>query len=93
MENTKEFKVLLNETLFTQIIKVGRFTYILNSEGSKIEFPLTSFDVRELSAGKILMRKIEDYIFQITLNGLDKETIREILRRSPLYSSIAEEII
>lgn len=91
MEN-KDIKILLNEASFSQALKMGRIIYNIN-EFSKIEFPLTSIDVREICNGKILMKKIEDLIVQVAIVQLPKELIREILKRTPLYSSLAEEII
>ena len=87
-----QIRILLNEAQFSQAVKMGRIIYSL-SETSKIEFSLTSMDVREICQGKILMKKIEDYIFEVAMINLSKETIREILKRTPLYSSISEEII
>jgi hypothetical protein len=88
----KEIKIVLTEANFSQAVKVGRIIYILNQQGQKLELPLTSMDVRELCKGKILMRKVDEYFVQVVLATIDKEMIREILRRTPLYSSLAEEI-
>lgn len=90
MENP--IRILLSEAQFSQVVKMGRVFYALN-ESSKIEFSLTSMDVREICKGKILVKKIEDYIVEVAIIQLPKETIREILKRTPLYSSISEEII
>ncbi len=88
----KEIKIVLNESSFSQVVKVGRIVYILNVEGQKVELPLTSIDVKEICKGNILIRRVDDYIVKVALNVIDREMIKEILRRTPLYSSLAEEI-
>lgn len=93
MEN-KEIRILLTEATFSNAIKRGFISYNINNEGSMIEFPLTSFDVREICNGKILMRKInDDLVVKVALQDIGKETIKEILKRSPIFSSLSEEII
>lgn len=91
MEN-KEIRILLTEAQFSQVVKMGRIVY-MNNDTSKVEFPLSSLDVREICNGKILMKNTDEQIFQIAIARMDKEIIREILKRTPLYSSLAEEII
>ena len=90
MEN-KEIRILLTEAQFSQVVKMGRIVYMTDT--SKVEFPLSSLDVREICNGKILTKNIDEQIFQIAIGKMDKEIIREILKRTPLYSSLAEEII
>ena len=90
MEN-KEIRILLNEAQFSQVVKIGRIVYV-TTNASKTEFPLSSMDVREMCNGKILIKKVDDQIFEIAIAKIDKETIKEILKRTPLYSSLAEEI-
>ncbi len=90
MEN-KEIRILLTEAQFSQVVKMGRIVYM--TDASKVEFPLSSLDVREICNGKILTKNIDEQIFQIAIGKMDKEIIREILKRTPLYSSLAEEII
>jgi len=91
MEN-KQIRILLSEAQFSQTVKLGRIIYPL-TETSKLEFSLTSMDVREICKGRILMKKIDDYILEVAIVKLPTETIKEILKRTPLYSSISEEII
>ncbi len=88
----KEIKILLTESSFSQVVKMGRIIYSIG-ESSQIEITLTSMDVREICAGKILMKKVDEQVIQIAITQIPKETIREILKRTPLYSSISEEII
>jgi hypothetical protein len=90
MEN-KEIRILLTEALFSQSVKTGFITYLTNE--SRIEFPLTSFELREMISGKVLMKKMDSQIIQVAMAEMKAEHIKEILRRSPLYSSMAEEII
>lgn len=91
MEN-KDIKILLTESTFSQSVKMGRVIYRI-SESSNLELPLTSMDVREICSGKILMKKIDEQVFQIAIAQMPKDLIKEILKRTPLYSSLAEEII
>lgn len=92
MEN-KDIKILLTESTFTQIAKLGRINYI-QIDGTKLEIPLTTMDVRELCSGKLLMKKVDESFVQVLLQpNLSKDLIKEILKRTPLFSSLAEEII
>lgn len=92
MDN-KDIKILLNESTFTQIAKLGRINYI-QSDGSKLEITLTTMDVRELCSGKLLMKKVDENMIHVLLQpNLSKDIIKEILKRTPLFSSLSEEII
>ena len=87
----QEIRILLTEGSFTQVCKMGNIKYFI-SEHEKYEFSMSSMDMKQLAAGKIVTKPIENKIFLITLQDIGTEMIRDILMRSPVYSSIAYDI-
>ena len=90
MEN-KEIRILLTEGTFTHMCKQGFITYF-TSPTSRIEFPISSMDMRLITKGEILSKEVEGHLFNIALQDIGTEMIREILKRSPVFSGMAYEI-
>ncbi len=81
-----ENNILLNEITFTQLCKFGHIKYY------GIDIPITSRELMDICNGNIL-EKIHngwsnDVEFKIGID-LNKETIKEILKRSPIYSELS----
>lgn len=87
----KEIRILLTESSFTQLCKTGFYT---NNRGpfSKTDIYITKSDMKEISTGKILEKEVGGEIFKFTLQDIGIVSIREILKRSPIYSEIANDI-
>ena len=84
-------RILLNEPTFSQMCKIGFIRYNL-ADGRKLEFPISSSDMRVLTSGKILTKTSDDTKVEIALQDIGLEMIREILMRSPVFSGMAYEI-
>lgn len=90
-EEKKEVRIIFTENSFTALCKNGNIIHTSKLRGkTKIDF--TSRDIRELIGGKILEKEVEDNICKFALQNLGNEMIREILKRSPIYSDLASEI-
>jgi len=87
----KEIRILLNETNFTNLCKSGYFTYRSPQYGS-IDIRLTKPDMKVITTGDILTKDVGGEIFQIALQDIGLELIREIIKRSPVYSDMYYEI-
>lgn len=87
----KKVKTVLNETSFTNLCKIG---YIpIASEIGKSDIYFNKSDIKTLIYGGDILEKVQDNrVFLFIMENLDIEYIREILKRSPIYSDIAQEI-
>jgi hypothetical protein len=92
MENTerKEIRMLLNEYTFTNLCKAGFFMH--NSPTGKTDVFVNRNDIRTLIKGEILTIPVGEEDFKIALQDIGFTMIREILKRSPLFSELAEEV-
>lgn len=90
--NVKEIRILLNESTFTSLCKMGFLQHITYMSGRKDVY-ITKSEMVELSTGKILEKQVDDVTFKIALQDIGIDLIREIVRRSPMYSDIVERII
>jgi hypothetical protein len=88
----KEIRILLNESTFTQLCKMGYLQYN-TSMFSRTDVYVTKNDIVELSTGKIVEKEVDGSLFKIALQDIGIELVREIVRRSPVYSDIVERII
>lgn len=87
----KEIRILLTEATFTQLCKMGYIPYKVNMFNTT-DIHFTKSDLIELSSGKIVGKEIDETNFQIALQDIGIENIREIVRRSPVYSEVAQSI-
>jgi hypothetical protein len=81
-----ELRISLNEELFTNICKFGYITRQLEEGRTDIRF--TSLDIKSLSEGEILKKEIETTTILFLIQDIGSELIREIIKRSPIYSDI-----
>lgn len=84
MEN-KEIRTVLNEVTFTNLCKMG---YIR----AKSDILFNKLDIKELISGNILEKNENDAIYKFMLQDIGKDNIREILKRSPVFSELSNEI-
>lgn len=86
----KEIRTVLTESSFSSLCKTG-FIPVETNLG-KIDLRFSRVDIKELSTGKILEKVQDDVKFLYALQDLGTDTIREIVKRSPLYSELSQEI-
>ena len=93
MENTerKEIRMLLTEYTFTNLCKAGFFMHNSPTMG-KTDVFVNRNDIRTLIKGDILTIQVGEEDFKIALQDIGFTIIREILKRSPLFSELSEEI-
>jgi hypothetical protein len=48
--------------------------------------------MKQLCTGEVLEKEADDAILKFGLQDLGSELIREIIKRSPIYSELAQEI-
>jgi len=90
MEN-QIIKISLTESNFTHISKVGSLTYQNKQFGNSIiNFHKT--DIINLAKGQIVIKEIGVDSFQFILQFNDLETIKEIIKRSPIYYELSSEL-
>lgn len=86
MEN-KEINLVFNEIGFTNICKEG-FIKFMGSNGRN-EIYLTKLDIKSILENGTFEKNIGQDIIKIYFD-LNKDTIKEIIKRSPMYSNILE---
>lgn len=79
----KEIRVVLTENMFTNICKNGFMKHGSN------DLSFNKNDIKTLSSGEILDKELDNSLFRFILQDIGKETIIEIIKRSPIYSDIA----
>jgi TRAP-type mannitol/chloroaromatic compound transport system substrate-binding protein len=82
----KETRILLNELTFTNLCKMGYFSH--QSGTGRTDISITKMDIRKLFAGDIVIKEFSDEIIKITLQDIGIETIKEIVKRSPVFSEM-----
>ena len=86
----KEIRIALGETDFINVCKTG--TIIYGSGYNKLTVYITKRDMKLLSTGKVLEQDVDGHLFKIILSDIGFELIKEILRRSPVFSDLYYEI-
>lgn len=87
----KEVRAVLNEVMFTNICKHGFIKHQSTLTGT-YDIRFTRIDMKNLCNGEILEKEADDVILKFVLQDLGLEMIREIVKRSPIYSELAQEI-
>ena len=90
MENIKETRLLLTEVTFTNLCKSGFIVF--NVFLGKTDLYFTKLDIIELANGGIVSKDFTDEVVKIALNDIGTTVIREILKRSPIYSELSDLI-
>lgn len=87
----KEIRHSLNESMFTTICKHGFIKHQSTLSGT-FDIRFNKNDIKQLSQGSIVEKDADDAILKFALQDLGLDTIREIVRRSPIYSDLAQEL-
>lgn len=86
----KETRILLNETSFTNLCKMGYFTH--NGQLGTTNITITKRDIKNLAQGEIVIKEFSDEIIKIALQDIGFYLIKEIIKRSPIFSEVYYEI-
>ena len=85
-----EIRTVLTELTFTSVCKNGTFTYV---EGyTRVEIPFTKLDMKILASGEILTKNEDGKTFKFILSDIGLPMIKEILKRSTMYSDMYYEL-
>lgn len=87
----KEIRHSLNESMFTTICKHGFIKHQSTLSGT-FDIRFNKNDIKQLSQGSIVEKDADDAILKFALQDLGLDIIREIVRRSPIYSDLAQEL-
>lgn len=87
----KEIRNSLNEAMFTNICKHGFIRHQSTLSGT-FDIRFSKNDIKQLCSGQIVEKDADDAILKFALQDLGFETIREVVKRSPIYSDLAQEI-
>ena len=87
----REVRTSLNEAMFTNICKHGFIRHQSTLSGT-YDVSFTRIDIKHLCAGEILEKQTDDAVLKFVLQDIGLELIREIVKRSPIYSELAQQI-
>lgn len=78
--------VNLNESKFTNICKSGFYVYTFDGRRNEISF--TKRDIKKLAEGETVTKRNID----IMIYGMSEYLVKEIIKRSPIYSELHNEL-
>lgn len=87
----KEIRNSLNEAMFTNICKHGFIRHQSTLSGT-FDIRFSKNDIKQLCSGQIIEKDADDAILKFALQDLGLDTIKEVVKRSPIYSDLAQEI-
>lgn len=90
MENIKEIRTLLTEDMFTHVCKVG-FISIRSNDFGKTDIHFYKVDILNLAKGEIISKEMGTEVFKFALQDIGLETIREIIKRSPVFHELSNQ--
>jgi hypothetical protein len=88
---TKEIRIVLDEKSFTNLCKSGFFSH--NSpEFGNTDIHIYKHDIKNLISDKIVTKEIGNETFNLALAKMEYELVKEIVRRSPIFSEMYYEL-
>lgn len=90
MEN-KETRILFNEDSFTNLCKMGFIKHQSPAIG-RFDLHFYKHDIIKLAKGEIVSKDVDAEVFKFMLQDIGSETIREIIKRSPIYYELSNQI-
>jgi hypothetical protein len=87
----QEKRILLTESSFTNLCKFG-FIVFSSPETGRDEISMTRLDIKSLAKGQIVEKNIGNSYKVALQDNLDPELIKEIIKRSPIYSELYYEL-
>lgn len=85
-----EIRTVLSEVLFTNVCKNGVFKYGQGYEAVEIRF--TRLDMLDFAKGKIVTKNEDGKVFLFALSDFGLDQVKEILKRSPIFSDMYYEL-
>lgn len=82
---------VLNTPQFTQLCKTGFMTKQTPEGRSDLQF--YSIDMLDLCNGKIVEKQLNSETYRFQVVGISNDDIKEIVKRSPIYSNIIDKLI
>jgi hypothetical protein len=82
---------ILNTPQFTQLCKTGFMTKQTPEGRGDLQF--YSIDMLELCNGKIVEKQFNSETYRFQVAGISNDDIKEIVKRSPIYSNIIDKLI
>jgi hypothetical protein len=86
----QEIKITLREVDFINVCKTGTINY--NTGYNKLVAYISKIEMKKLALGELVEKEVEGEVFNIIVSGIDIDMIKEILRRSPIFSDLFYEI-
>lgn len=86
----KKINISLSQPQFTQLCKAGFLT--AQEKTGRIDIIFSSSDILALCKGSVIEKNGLDEIYKFGIINIDSYEIREIVKRSPMFSGIAESI-
>jgi len=91
-QQNNERRIIFNEDLLTNLCKMGFLKHQSPTFG-RIDIHFYKHDIISLTKGEIVTKDLGDEVFKFVIqNNLDIETIREIVKRSPIYYELSTQI-
>jgi hypothetical protein len=87
----KETRIVLNEKTFTNIIKYGFVKYD-SSKSGRNDITFNKLDIKSLCLGEIVEKTMDDGVVKFVLEEMDPDYVIEIVKRSPIFSEIANKL-
>jgi hypothetical protein len=87
----REITTSLNEAMFTNICKHGFMKHQSTLTGA-YDIRFTRVDMKQLCSGEVLEKQTDDAVLKFGLQDIGSDLIREIVKRSPIYSELSQEI-
>jgi hypothetical protein len=87
----REIRTSLNEAMFTNICKHGFMKHQSTLSGT-YDISFTRIDIKHLCKGEVLEKQTDDAVLKLALQDIGSDLIREIVKRSPIYSELSQEI-
>jgi hypothetical protein len=82
--------VAVDLNLFTSICKKALF--LVNGDNGRMEFQFYTIDIKDLCEGKIVEKNYYDKIYKFALLPFEKVEIVNTVRRSTLFSQLADQL-
>lgn len=86
----KKIKVPLTQSYFTQVCKAGFLT--TQEKSGRVDITFSSNDILTLCRGSFIEKQGLDETYKFGIMNISSYEIREIVKRSPMFGSIAEMI-
>ncbi len=91
MENIKEIRTVITEEMFTHVCKIG-FISVRSQDYGKTDLFFHKVDILNLTKGEIITKEMGTEVYKFALQDIGSEMIREIVKRSPIFHELSNQI-